>query len=75
MDETLTLDHVLDQSVRLSVPDQLRLISLLAQRLRGHIGDRGESVDILSTLGLGAELWQEIDTDAYLERERSSWDN
>ena len=75
MGETLTLDQVLDQSVQLSVPDQLRLISLLAQRLRGHMGDGGEPVDILSTLGLGAELWQEIDTDSYIEQERSSWDN
>jgi hypothetical protein len=75
MDEILTLDQVLDQSVQLSVPDQLRLISLLAQRLRGHIGDNGEPIDILSTIGLGAELWQEIDTDAYLEQERASWDN
>ena len=75
MSETITLDQVLQTSEQLPVPDQLRLISLLAQRLRGHLGDVGEPVDILSTLGLGAELWQEIDTDAYIEQERSSWDN
>jgi hypothetical protein len=75
MSETITLDQVLQTSEQLSVPDQLRLISLLAQRLHGQLGDGGEPVDILSTLGLGAELWQEIDADAYIEQERSSWDN
>jgi len=75
MDETLTLDQVLDQSERLSVPDQLKLISLLAQRLRGQMGENGKPIDLLSTLGLGAEMWQEIDTDAYIEQERASWNN
>jgi hypothetical protein len=75
MSETITLDQVLETSEQLSVPDQLRLISLLAQRLRGHVDEGGEPVDLLSTLGLGAEIWQEIDTDVYIEQERSSWDN
>jgi hypothetical protein len=73
MDETVTLEQVLDSTEQLTVPDQLRLISLLAQRLHGRLGDKGDPVDILSTLGLGAELWQEIDTDAYIEQERASW--
>ena len=75
MDKAITLDQVLDTSVQLSIPDQLRLISLLAQRLRGHMSGDGEPVDMLSTLGLGAELWQEVDTDAYIDQERASWDH
>ena len=36
---------------------------------------KGDQVDMLSLAGLGAELWQEIDTDDYLEQERASWDS
>ena len=75
MNQMITLDQVLETSEQLPVSDQLRLISLLAQRLRGHMTDEDKPVDILSTLGLGAELWQEIDSDAYLEQERESWEN
>ena len=71
---TMTIDRVLDMSERLSPPDQLRLISLLSERLRHALPPEHEPVDILSTIGLGADLWQGVDVDAYLEQERASWD-
>jgi len=72
--ETITLDRVLDISEQLSASDQLRLISLMSERLRSQVGHEGERVDMLSLVGLGAELWQEIDINAYMEQERASWD-
>jgi hypothetical protein len=75
MDQTITLDQVLESSEQLPVSDQLKLISLLAQRLCGHMTNEAKPVDMLSTLGLGAELWQEIDSDAYIEQERDSWED
>jgi hypothetical protein len=73
--ETTTLDHVLDISKRLSLADQLSLIGLLSERVRQELDRDGEPVDMLSLAGLGTELWQEIDVDAYLERERASWES
>jgi hypothetical protein len=70
---TVTVDRVLDMSERLSPTDQLRLISLLSERLRQEIAE-DEPVDILSTAGLGAEVWQGVDVAAYLEEERASWE-
>ena len=75
MDAIVTVEQVLDQSELLSPPEQLRLIGLLVQRLRGQMQDTDEPIDILSTLGVGAEVWQKVDTDAYIEQERQSWDN
>jgi hypothetical protein len=71
---TMTIDRVLDMSEQLSTTDQLRLISLLSDRLRREIAPEDEPVNILSTVGLGAEVWQGIDVAAYLEEERASWD-
>ena len=69
-----TLDEVLSASERLSLTDQLSLISLLSERLRRELDQDNELVDMLSLAGLGAELWREVDITAYLERERASWE-
>ena len=73
--ETIALDRIFDISEQLSPADQLRLISLLSERLRNGIEQKDDPVDMLSLVGLGAELWQGIDVDAYLEQERASWEN
>ena len=72
--ESITLDEVLGISERLSAADQLRLIGLLSERLRSAIDREGRLVDMLSLAGVGAELWQTIDVDAYIEQERASWE-
>ena len=71
--KTTTLNEVLDASEKLSPVDQLRLISLLSERLCSAMAQGNERVDILSLAGLGAELWQEIDVAAYLDQGRDSW--
>jgi len=72
--ESITLDEVLGISERLSLADQLRLIGLLSERLRSAIDRDGKLVDMLSLAGVGAELWQTLDVDAYIEQERASWE-
>lgn len=73
--EIVTLDQVLDISEQLKPSDQLRLISVLSERLRQELGESAELVDMLSLAGVGADLWAQTDVAAYLEQERSSWDN
>lgn len=71
---TTTVDRVLEMSRRLSTADQLRLICLLSDRLRDEIAPEEEPVDILSTAGLGADVWQSVDVATYLAEERASWE-
>ncbi len=71
---TITIEQVLDLSEQLPATDQLRLISLLSERLRYAIPPASEPVDILSTVGLGADVWQGVDVTTYLEEERASWE-
>lgn len=73
--ETTTLSEVLYASEQLSPVDQLRLISLLIDRLRKAMDQGEQQVDMLSLVGLGAELWQRVDVANYLEQERASWDS
>ena len=72
---TVNLQDVLSMSRQLPQADKLRLISLLSEDLRDGIGRDGEPVDMLSLAGLGAEIWHEIDVDAYLAQERISWEH
>ena len=74
MHKTAKLDDVLVMSRQLPRADRLRLISLLSEDLRSEMEASEPLVDMLSLAGLGAELWQTIDVDAYLEQERSDWD-
>jgi len=73
--EVVTLDQVLGISGQLKPSDQLRLISALSERLRQELGESTELVDMLALAGVGADLWAQVDVAAYLEQERSTWDN
>jgi hypothetical protein len=53
--------------------DQLRLIAELIGRLSGEL-DRRPQRSLLEFQGLGKGVWQGVDVDEYLRRERSSWD-
>ena len=72
--ETTVLEQALQMAKQLPLADQLRLISLLSDQARLELGRQQEPVDMLTLAGLGAELWQQVDVAAYLEKERSSWD-
>jgi hypothetical protein len=73
--EITALDEVLSTSQRLTLADQLLLISLISERVRRELDRDGEPVDMLSLAGLGEELWRVVDIDAYLEQERASWNH
>jgi hypothetical protein len=72
--ETMTLDQALRAGEQLSLSDQLRLISLLSERVRQQVDPTQSTLDILESAGLGAEIWQPIDVDAYIREERASWE-
>jgi hypothetical protein len=52
--------------------DQLRLIAELVGRLSGEL-DCQPRRSLLELQGLGKSVWQGVDVDEYLRRERSSW--
>ena len=56
----------------LSPTEQLRLVAELVVRLSGELERRPRS--LMELEGLGREIWQGLDVDDYLRRERSSWD-
>jgi hypothetical protein len=51
--------------------EQLRLISELISRLSSELAEPRRS--LLELEGLGEEIWQGVDVEEYLRKERSSW--
>lgn len=52
--------------------EQLRLVSELAASLSAEPDSKPRS--LMDLEGLGREVWQGVDVEEYLRRERSSWD-
>jgi hypothetical protein len=66
-------DNILRNVESLSRSEQLRLISELAEHLRVHTAPENRT-SILELQGLGKEIWQGLEAQEYVDRERNSWD-
>lgn len=56
----------------LSKAEQIKLVDELAQHAARQNGSKKRS--IMELEGLGKELWEGIDPDEYVAKERDSWD-
>jgi hypothetical protein len=70
----VTWREVLATTEKLSVSDQLRLITELSLLVRQSLAE-DELVDMLTLDGVGKEVWSKVSTDDYLNQERDSWQN
>ena len=67
-----TYEHLLYQVGKLGPMDKLRLLESLAAQLREEI-DTTTQHSITELRGLGKGIWQGMDAQEYVDRERASW--
>jgi len=61
--------------VRIQWLEQLRLLEELAALVRSRMASQPPSRRSIPELqGLGKKIWQDIDAQEYINRERASWD-
>ena len=65
-------DEVLSAAQRLDPQDQLRLAEQLIALARRQLSSPPQH-SILELEGLGKEIWEGIDAQEYVDRERDSW--
>lgn len=65
-------EEILRTVESLSRPEQLRLMSELAEYLRVHASPEPR-ISILELQGLGRDIWKGIDAQEYIDRERAAW--
>ncbi len=71
---TTGLDQIYEQQIKpLPRAVQLRLLARIAQDLAADDEDSGE-LSIMDLHGLGAEIWQGIDAQQYVNEMRDEWD-
>jgi len=63
---------LLDRAAHLEAQEQLRLLADLAVIVRNKASGRKRR-SILELKGLGKEVWQGVEAQAYVEKERASW--
>jgi hypothetical protein len=69
----MTTYHELVLQVENLTPDeQLRLLEEIASLVRRRISGKSKR-SIMELEGLGKEIWQGIDAQEYVDRERASW--
>ena len=69
-----TYDQVLKMTKRLNLPEQLQLLETLSRMVRDQVTE-ARPHSIMELEGLGAEIWQDIDAQAYVDQERASWES
>jgi hypothetical protein len=59
----------------ISITEQLRLIALISQQLANHSASTSKkSRSLLELEGLGAELWEGIEAQEYIDQLRQDWE-
>ena len=73
MVNTLSHSELLTLIQNLDTDEQLQLLEELAIIVRSKVKKKRRS--ILELEGLGKEIWESIDTQEYVDRERDTWTN
>jgi hypothetical protein len=69
---TVSYENALQMAASLSRDEQLRLIRELTVRA-AQAPALEEETSVLALCGLGQGIWQHLDAQEYVRRERSSW--
>ncbi len=67
-------DQTLSMARRLNLPEQLQLLEALSKMVRRRV-DKPQTHTVMDLEGLGAEIWQNVDAQTYVNQERASWDS
>lgn len=74
MEPTATVDELYEQHVRDLTPQQKRpLTEKIARELEASAKTTPDN-SLLSLIGLGAEIWQQVDAQRYVNELRTEWD-
>ena len=77
MVRTLSLEELYEQQIKpRPISERLRLLTMIAQDLAKEIKEEEKPKHSLMELeGLGAEIWQGIDAQEYVNELRKEWDH
>ncbi|MEX2410474.1 MAG: hypothetical protein WD607_03725 [Candidatus Paceibacterota bacterium] len=72
--DVLTYEDYVRGIDKLEPEQQLSLVKLLSAKLKKQLGRKSGKRKVTELDGLGAEVWNNVDVQEYIRKERSSWD-
>lgn len=72
--DVLTYEDYVRGIDKLEPEQQLSLVKLLSAKLKKQLVRKSGKRKVTELDGLGAEVWNNIDVQDYIRKERSSWD-
>lgn len=72
--DVLTYEDYVQGIDKLKPEQQLSLIELLTAKIKKQLHPTSGKHKVTELDGLGAEIWNEVETEQYLQKERNSWD-
>lgn len=70
----MSYEQILQITTKLDLSEQLQLLEALTRQVRHRI-EEPKRYSIMELEGLGAEIWQGIDAQEYVNQERAAWDS
>ncbi len=67
-------DQILKMTQQLNLAEQLKLLEALTRSVRHRVTE-SKLNNIMELEGLGADIWQNIDAQDYVNQERGSWES
>ncbi len=71
---SLTYDDYVRGIQGLRPEEQLSLVEIISARLKKTLGRKKVKYSVMELEGLGADIWEGIDAQEYVSKERESWD-
>lgn len=74
--QTMSIEQLYEQHIK-SLPshEQLKLVELIARKMARHRDAKHPKRSIMELHGLGAEIWEGIDAQEYVNELRREWDH
>ncbi|GAB4516733.1 MAG: hypothetical protein OHK0046_22560 [Anaerolineae bacterium] len=71
----MSLQELIQEASKLSLEDRQTLIEVLSAMPSISAQDKNNQRSLLELRGLGKEIWQGIDAQAYIDAQRDEWDS
>ncbi len=68
----MTSTDIMNSVKKMKVEDQIEILENIISLLKRRITKKARH-SILELKGLGKEIWQEVNVEKYVEKERKSW--
>ena len=73
MSSTININNIIQEIEALDYTNKINVMSKIVSMLK-HSSNETKSINITKLKGLGKEIWQEVNIENYIAKEREAWD-